>query len=126
MESFIDEMKRYLGFNADEIALLRQLGPRLEKHFPEMAERFYSQIPHHPNAFRVFTGGETQIARLKNTLQEWARGLFRGVYDDGIRISATYVSTTWPSISSLCSRSRCVLWTRLWCSDNLMPGGSAL
>jgi signal transduction histidine kinase len=82
MESFIDEMKRYLGFNADEIALLRQLGPRLEKYFPEMADRFYSQIPHHPNAFRVFTGGQAQIARLKHTLQEWAHGLFRGVYDD--------------------------------------------
>jgi len=82
MESFIDEMKRYLGFNADEIALLRQLGPRLEKYFPEMADRFYSQIPHHPNAFRVFTGGEGQIARLKHTLQEWAKGLFRGVYDE--------------------------------------------
>lgn len=82
METFIEEMKRYLGFNAQDIALLRQVGPRLEKHFPEMAERFYSQIPLHPRAFRVFTGGEAQIARLKQTLQEWARGLFRGVYDE--------------------------------------------
>ena len=82
MESLVDEMKRYLGLNAEDTALLRQLGPRLGKYFPEMAERFYSQIPHHPNAFRVFAGGETQIARLKHTLQEWARGLFRGVYDE--------------------------------------------
>jgi signal transduction histidine kinase len=82
MESFIDEMKRYLGIHAGDVDLLRQLGPRLEKYFPEMAERFYSQIPHHPKASRVFTGGEAQIDRLKNTLQEWARGLFEGVYDD--------------------------------------------
>ena len=82
MESFIEEVKRYLGVTAQDMALLRQLGPRLEKHFPEMAERFYAQIPLHPNAFRVFTGGDMQIARLKQTLQEWARGLFRGVYEE--------------------------------------------
>jgi len=82
VESFIQEMKRYLGFSEGDAALLRRLGPRMEKYFPEMAERFYSQIPHHPNAFRVFTGGEAQIARLKQTLQHWARGLFSGVYDE--------------------------------------------
>jgi signal transduction histidine kinase len=53
----------------------------MEKYFPELAERFYSQIPHHPNAFRVFTGGDAQIARLKQTLQHWARGIFSGAYD---------------------------------------------
>ena len=81
MESFVEEMKRYLGFSEEDAALLRRLGPRIEKYFPEMAERFYSQIPHHPQAFRVFTGGERQIARLKQTLQRWASGLFQGNYD---------------------------------------------
>ncbi len=81
MESFIEEMKRYLGFGPEDVALLRQLGPRMEKYLPDLAERFYSQIPHHPNAFRVFTSGEAQIARLKHTLQHWARGLFTGTYD---------------------------------------------
>ena len=82
MESFIQEMKRFLGLGAEDARLLRQLGPRMEKYLPELAERFYSQIPHHPNAFRVFTGGQEQIARLKDTLQTWARGLFRGEYDE--------------------------------------------
>ena len=82
METFVEEMKRYLGFTAEDIALLRSLLPRLEKYFPEMAERFYSQVPFHPNAFRVFTGGEVQIERLKQTLQRWAAGLFSGVYDE--------------------------------------------
>ncbi len=82
MESFIEEMKRYLGFTEADAAQLRRLGPRMEKYFPELAERFYSQIPHHPNAFRVFTGGDAQVARLKQTLQQWARGLFSGVYDE--------------------------------------------
>jgi signal transduction histidine kinase len=81
LESFIQEMKRYLGFTEVDAVRLRRLGPQMDKYLPEMAERFYSQIPHHPNAFRVFTGGEAQIARLKQTLQHWARGLFSGTYD---------------------------------------------
>jgi signal transduction histidine kinase len=82
LESFIQEMKRYLSLQEQDCTLLRELGPRMEKHLPEMAERFYAQIPHHPNAFRVFTGGDVQIARLKQTLQAWGRGLFCGVYDE--------------------------------------------
>lgn len=81
-ETFLQEMKRYVGFSGEDAQLLRALGPHMEKYLPEMAERFYSQIPHHPNAFRVFTGGHVQIDRLKQTLQHWARGLFTGVYDE--------------------------------------------
>jgi signal transduction histidine kinase len=82
VESFIQEMKRYLNFDESDARLLMTLGPRMEKYLPELSERFYSQIPHHPTAFRVFTGGEAQIARLKQTLQQWARGLFSGLYDE--------------------------------------------
>lgn len=82
VETFVAEMKRYLGFSADDAARLRRLGPRMEKYLPELSERFYSQIPHHPSAFRVFTGGAAQIERLKGTLRHWAAGLFTGVYDD--------------------------------------------
>ncbi len=82
VETFLEEMRRYLGFNEEEAALLGAFGPRMEKYLPEMSERFYSQIPHHPNAFRVFTGGAAQIARLKLTLQAWGMGLFCGIYDE--------------------------------------------
>ncbi|MBI3403972.1 MAG: hypothetical protein HY046_00750 [Acidobacteria bacterium] len=82
METFIEEMKRYLALGEPDVRILRELGPRMEKYFPELSERFYSQIPHHPNAFRVFTGGEAQIARLKHTLVIWAQGLFSGTYDE--------------------------------------------
>ncbi len=82
METFIQEMKRYLGVTEEDVALMRKLGPRMEKYLPELAERFYAQIPLHPNAFRVFSGGEAQVNHLKQTLQGWARALFRGVYDE--------------------------------------------
>jgi signal transduction histidine kinase len=81
MESFVQEMKRYLGFTEEDVALLRGMGPRMEKYLDELAERFYSQIPYHPDAYRVFTGGPAQIQRLKRTLRAWAQGLFCGVYD---------------------------------------------
>ena len=82
MESFVQEMKRYLSLQEPDCILLRELGPHMEKYLPEMAERFYAQIPQYPNAFRVFTGGDAQIARLKQTLQAWGRGLFCGVYEE--------------------------------------------
>lgn len=81
-ESFIEEMKRYLHFQDSDAELLKNLGPRMERHLPEMAEIFYAQIPHHPGASRVFTGGEEQVNRLKKTLQVWGRGLFNGHYDE--------------------------------------------
>jgi signal transduction histidine kinase len=81
-ESFIEEMKRYLHFQENDAKLLTNLGPLMERYLPEMAERFYAQIPHHPGASRVFTGGEEQVNRLKRTLQVWGRGLFNGKYDE--------------------------------------------
>lgn len=81
-ETFIEEMKRYLHFTQTDIQRLLFLGPKMQKFLPEMAERFYSQIPHHPGASRVFTGGEAQIARLKKTLRAWGQGLFNGTYDE--------------------------------------------
>lgn len=80
-ESFINEMKRYIGFTPDDGATLASLAPLVEPYLPELADRFYAQIPRHEGAAAVFTGGETQIARLKLTLQHWARGLFAGTYD---------------------------------------------
>jgi hypothetical protein len=65
MESFIQEMKRYLGFTEADAKHLRELGPRMEKYFPELAERFYSQIALHPDASRVLSGGAAQVARLQ-------------------------------------------------------------
>ena len=77
----MEEMKRYLHFQEEDAQLLKKLGPRMDRHIPEMAERFYAQIPHHPGASHVFTGGEAQVNRLKLTLQAWGRGLFNGKYD---------------------------------------------
>lgn len=75
-------MKRYAGFSGADAELLASLAPIIEPHLPALADRFYEQIPQHQAARVVFTGGDRQIARLKQTLQQWARGLFSGVYDE--------------------------------------------
>ena len=80
-ETFIEEMKRYLNFRPEDALLLKKLGPLMEPYLPEMAERFYAQIPLHPGASRVFTGGNEQVQRLKMTLRSWGSRLFNGVYD---------------------------------------------
>ena len=81
-ESFLEEMKRYIGLTVQDAATLASLAPVVEPYLPAMADVFYEQIPRHSEAAAVFTGGEPQIARLKLTLERWARGLFSGVYDE--------------------------------------------
>ena len=99
-DSFFEDMKRYIGFSADDAATLRSLAPLIEPHLRALADRFYEEIPRHPGAEGVFTGPE-QVARLKVTLQHWARGLFSGVYDEAyaqerFRIGARHVQIALP------------------------------
>lgn len=100
-ETFLEEMKRYIGFTPDDAAILVSLAPTVEPHLHALADRFYEQIPRHSEAAAVFTGGEAQIARLKLTLQRWARSLFAGVYDeayaeDRFRIGYRHVQIALP------------------------------
>ena len=71
--SLIEEMKQYIGFSADDAATLSGLAVLIEPRLEQLADRFYEQIPRHPGAAQVFRGGEAQVARLKVTLQQWAR-----------------------------------------------------
>jgi signal transduction histidine kinase/ActR/RegA family two-component response regulator len=81
-ETFFEEMKRYVGFRQEDARLLEAVGTRMDPYLAEMSERFYDQITEHPEAGKVFTGGQEQIARLKRTLQVWAKRLFRGPFDE--------------------------------------------
>lgn len=75
-------MKRYVGFSQGDARLLEAVGDRMDPYLAEMSERFYDQITEHPEAGKVFTGGQEQIDRLKRTLQVWAKRLFRGPFDE--------------------------------------------
>ncbi len=81
-ETFFEEMKRYVGFTEEDARLLQSLGSLMEPYLPAMSERFYDQITQHPEAGKVFTGGQEQIDRLKHTLRIWAKRLFLGPFDE--------------------------------------------
>jgi len=81
-ETFFAEMKRYVGFTDEDARLLRSVAAAMERHFPGLSERFYNQIALHPDAAKVFTGGQAQIDRLKRTLQGWAHRLLVGPHDE--------------------------------------------
>ncbi len=90
-------MKRFVGFTEEDARLLEAARPLLEPHLPAMADRFYEQIDHHPEAAKAFGGGPGMVPRLKQTLQAWARGLFSGRYDEDYaasryRIGAQHVA----------------------------------
>ena len=81
-ETFFEEMKRYVGFTKEDARLLKAVGDRMNPFLPGMSERFYHQITEHPEAGKVFVGGQAQIDRLKATLQVWAKRLFHGPFDE--------------------------------------------
>ena len=81
-ETFFEEMKRYVGFSDEDARLLESVDARMDPYLPEMSERFYDQITEHPEAGKVFTGGQEQIDRLKSSLQVWAKRLFRGPFNE--------------------------------------------
>src|SRR6185295_19797817 len=50
-------------------------------YFDRLIDDFYAEIENHPDARKVITGGEEQIARLKKTLHRWLHELLAGTYD---------------------------------------------
>lgn len=75
------ELQQYVGWTEDDAQRLRAIAELLEPSLSPLIDDFYAEIERHPDARRVITGGEQQIARLKTTLMGWVRGLFCGNYD---------------------------------------------
>ena len=83
------ELQRYVGWTDDDARRVASVAELVEPHLPALIEDFYGEIRRHPEALRVITGGEAQIARLKQTLLRWLTELFSGNYD------AEYVARRW-------------------------------
>jgi len=78
---FLEEVLGYVGLDAQEQQLLRELHPRLEPHFPEIADRFYAAALANAGSASVLKGPE-QTERLRCTLIEWMASGLLGPYDD--------------------------------------------
>lgn len=76
------ELRAYVGWDSADADRLATLKPLLEPAFHGVIDDFYEEVARHPNAVRVVTGGDEQIARLKQTLRGWLSDLFSGPYDE--------------------------------------------
>jgi signal transduction histidine kinase len=83
------ELQRYVGWTDDDARRVSSVADAIRPHLPPLIEDFYDEIRRHPEALRVVTGGEAQIARLKQTFHRWLTELFSGNYD------ADYVARRW-------------------------------
>ena len=83
------ELQRYVGWTADDVQRVASVAGLIEPQLTGLVEDFYDEISRHPEAQKVITGGEAQVARLKQTLIRWLQELFSGNYD------ADYVARRW-------------------------------
>lgn len=81
-ESVLQELHRYVGWNAADEAALRALHPVLSPHFEKVSVVFYDRILQHDEARKVLVGGESSVGRLKVTLVAWMHRLLQGPWDE--------------------------------------------
>lgn len=82
MESLLEELKRYVRFDAEDEAALRSLHPIVRPEFAHIAEVFYDRILRHEDARSTIERNHASIERLKLTLVIWMDQLFRGPWDE--------------------------------------------
>jgi two-component system, NtrC family, sensor histidine kinase HydH len=80
--AFLDDMKRYVGFRADDERLLRELYPLVAEDMPAITDAFYDIVLRHPGAAAVLTEGSGQIARIKCTMIDWMTTGLLGPHDE--------------------------------------------
>ncbi|HMF39956.1 MAG TPA: protoglobin domain-containing protein, partial [Polyangia bacterium] len=80
--SFFENIKLYVGFTDASSAALRELHPIALPFFQPIVDDFYAAIEDHPGASQAITGGQAQIARLKQTLVRWMDKMLLGPHDE--------------------------------------------
>jgi signal transduction histidine kinase len=83
------ELQQYVGWQPADAERVQSIAALLARSLPPLVDDFYTEIERHPDAMKVITGGQQQIARLKGTLTRWLQELLAGPYD------ADYVVRRW-------------------------------
>lgn len=76
-----EDLKRYIDWQSEDVACSAELLMRLAPHFDAIITDFYDEISRHAAAFRVITGGQRQIDRLKHSLGLWLNDALLAEYD---------------------------------------------
>ena len=75
------ELQGYLEWSADDALRVQAVASVLAPSLPSLIDDFYAEIERHSATRKVITGGEQQIARLKQSLIRWLEELLSGPYD---------------------------------------------
>lgn len=86
-------IKDFIGFGAQDVANLLELGPVFARRGPEITDRFYARLAEIPETAAFIEG---RVERLKETHTRWMAGLFAGEYGqdylaERLRIGAAHV-----------------------------------
>ncbi len=76
------EICRYIGFDQPAADRVASLAPHVLPHAQRIVEAFYELLEADPKARAVFTGGQEQMQRQRESLHGWLRELFIGEYDE--------------------------------------------
>ncbi len=127
-EPVLEDMKRSIGFTAEDAVNVRSLAHPAARLAPAVVERFYEELLRQPGAAAVFTGGVEQIARLRGLLSAWLREVFEGAYDQNyfqkrLRIGRTHVRVGLPQHFMVAGME--IIWTELERGLRTGPGDGA-
>lgn len=76
------ELQGYVGWTDEDERHLQRLHRDVAPAIADIIDDFYDELRRHPAAMKTITGGDAQIAALKQTLKRWLEELFRGPYDE--------------------------------------------
>ncbi len=83
------DLQSYVGWTADDAARIKSAAELIRQQTHVLIDDFYEEIERHPDAARVITGGQEQIARLKHSLVAWLSESLEGRGDEA------YVTRRW-------------------------------
>lgn len=76
-----EDLKSYVGFQADDVERLRQLEPVVAPHVETVVGEFFDVLRDNPHSRGIFEA-DRQPDRLRELVRAWIEGMFGGVYDD--------------------------------------------
>lgn len=97
----LEDMKRLVGFGADEAEEVRALRSLVAPHLPRIVDHFYDELLRHPTAATFLKGHDVELTALRRVLHQWLEELFTSRYDEAYyrtrsRIGETHVRVGLP------------------------------
>lgn len=74
-------LRSYVGLTDEDCLQINSVKTIVEPHFEALVEDFYEEILRHKEVSSVIKGGQSQVDRLRKTLQNWLHEFFTGPYD---------------------------------------------